>query len=263
MTGLVVDPRAGSKTLIKPLRKLGVRVTPEQHEFGDVIFMGNGPQGPVQVGIEHKRIEDVLDCIRSGRFASHQLPGLIDCFGVVILLVQGRWKADAEGRLLVWKPNLRKRTSKWIIDVGAAKGRWVRPKGNPRRPWTYSAVEHWLHTMQFQGGIHVERQEDVKASARYLKALYSWWAVKEWDEHSSLKVFNESGAVPMTSPTIAAKVAKAVRGIGWDKAHAAARHFGSPQRLANACADDWCKIPGIDKVLARRAVRAMQQEGVR
>lgn len=253
MTGLVVDPRAGSKTLIKPLRKLAVRVTVETLDYGDVAFWGNGPDGPVQVGIEHKRVEDVLDCIKSGRFASHQLPGLIDNYGVVVLLVQGRFRASADNLLMIEKqPAFR----------GGAKF-WARPHAPRNRPWTYTALSHWLHSIQFQGGIHVAQVEDTAASAMYIRALYSWWTTKEWSEHSTLKVFNESGAVSMTKPTVAATVAKAVRGIGWDKAHAVGRHFGTPEKLTAACVNDWLKIPGIGRELARRAVRAMQVEGVR
>ncbi len=251
MTGLIVDPRAGSKTLIKPLKKLGLKVQVETLDFGDVCFMGNGPDGPVQVGIEHKRVEDVLDCIKTGRFASHQLPGLIDNYGVVILLVQGRWRADKANRLVIEKPGSYREAARF----------WARPHG--RKEWLYRHLEHWLASIQFQGGIHVARAEDAEASALYIRALYSWWTVKEWDEHSTLKVFNESGAVPMVKPTVAAKVAKAVTGIGWDKAHAAARHFRTPEVMTRACANDWAKVPGIGKELARRAVRAMQVEGVR
>ena len=52
-------------------------------------FTGQGPNGPVSVGIEYKRMGDALACMVGGRFTGHQLPGLRQSYQQYWLLVEG------------------------------------------------------------------------------------------------------------------------------------------------------------------------------
>ncbi len=95
---ILVDSRIGSKDLIKPLgsiSKLAVL------EFADAMFVGGGEGNkPVFVGIEIKKIKDALSCIMSGRFAGHQLVGLVKEYDVRYLIIEGWYRADRKG---CWK----------------------------------------------------------------------------------------------------------------------------------------------------------------
>jgi len=112
---LLVDSRVGSKDLAKPLSaKLAVL------EFADAMFVGGGlGDKPIFIGIEVKTVKDALSCVVSGRFAGHQLPGLVKGYDVVYLIVEGRWRADKEGLLEVpygkrWRAvNLGRRYFMW------------------------------------------------------------------------------------------------------------------------------------------------------
>ena len=58
---MLVDRRAGSKELVKPLRKKGLEVVETELEFGDVSFVGKGNGGAdVHIGIEYKRLSDLV-----------------------------------------------------------------------------------------------------------------------------------------------------------------------------------------------------------
>jgi ERCC4-type nuclease len=242
--GLKVDPRAGSEKLIEPLRGLGVKVEAERMEFGDVSFLANLSEGIVPVGIEFKTLYDVLGCITDGRFVGHQLPGLLDTYGVVVLLLQGQYRPGVNGQLLV-------KRKRW----GAV------PYG--RKQWLYRHVSHWLWSIRF-AGVTVIETPDLQSSCAAIKALYTW-GQKEWEDHKTLKVIHtRPDRIPMVRPSKLKKgIYAMVDGLGWEKAGAAAEHFGTPQRMTNADEESWRQVAGIDKVLAKRAVRVMTTRGMR
>src|SRR3990170_3568798 len=87
-----IDTRAGSNELIDPLSNLGVPVESGILASGDIEILGNGPNGtPLLVGIEYKKIPDLIACVRSGRFAD-QLRGMRDTYLISWLLIEGRLK---------------------------------------------------------------------------------------------------------------------------------------------------------------------------
>jgi ERCC4-type nuclease len=90
---LLVDSRAGSRDLVKPLAKvLGTdNVEETTLDFGDVAFTGRGPNNtPLDIGIEHKQVADIVACCRDGRFAGHQLPGMRKRFVYKLATVRQR-----------------------------------------------------------------------------------------------------------------------------------------------------------------------------
>lgn len=239
MFPLTVDPRAGSENLIPALRDLGTRVTVEQMEFGDVAFAGNGPSGIVSIGIEHKRLDDVLACITTGRFAAHQLVGMQPCYDIRWLIVQGEWKAAPGGELLIRKGS-----------------KWKPVPGQRRQVWFYSALEHWLMTMSVQGGFNVHRAVDLRGSATFIKALHSWWQ-KPWEGHDGLNVFNDTLVRSIVRPGITRRMAAQVPGIGWELSGRVARHFGTPKKMVNADVGEWLEVAKVGPTIAKRAVWLM------
>ncbi len=200
---LLVDKRAGSVDLIKPLRKLlGVdNVEETTLDFGDVAFEGKGvKKEPLLIGIEYKQLGDIIQCLRDGRFAGHQLPGMRGAYDHSWLLIEGAYGRDKEGYL--------------TVNQGSYRG-WKRHPGKMRA----SEFEKHLLTFEMCGGIHVVHRMDSQASVWFLADLFRWWTDKALDAHTSHVAIHEPvafGALSefrqavMAWPGIGAKTSKAV-----------------------------------------------------
>lgn len=68
-------------------------------DFGDIMFSGNSSDGLISVGIEYKTVNDVLNCVKDGRFAGFQLPGMMANYEVCYLLMEGKYSSGRDGRL--------------------------------------------------------------------------------------------------------------------------------------------------------------------
>lgn len=94
---LTVDPREGSNNLVEPLSMMGVPVRRETLEYGDVAFVGRGPsESSLPVGIEYKSVSDLLTSWQDGRLLGHQLPGMLNCYTINYLLVEGATSVDTD-----------------------------------------------------------------------------------------------------------------------------------------------------------------------
>jgi ERCC4-type nuclease len=243
---ILVDDRAGSRELAPLLPKAKTQLT--RLDFGDVMFLGSGPQGDVVIGIEHKTVGDVLSCIMDGRFAAHQLPGLKDSYHYSYLMVEGRTRQDKHG--LLW----------WFHE---AKRKWIQPQGgSQRKPLSMEAWDQWLNSMAIQGGITVIHTETKKQSAARIKTLARWWA-KSWDKHSSLKVFNEASRItaPLTKVSTRRLIAAQLPGVGWERSAAISRHFPTVLDMCLATPKDWEAIPGVGKKLAQSITEELNGGG--
>lgn len=239
---LYIDDRVGSRDLAPLLLKRGLPVEVTRLEYGDLTWLGNGPDGLWPVGVEVKTLGDLLSCIANGRFAGHQLGGLKDCYQVVYLLVEGQWKPGEQGELLSWK------------------GSWREvPWG--KRKWLYRNVSHWLATMREKGGVTVLRTANRAETVQALHDEYTWWTADEWEEHRSHLQFDRSRSPSLVRPSGAMRMAAEVPGIGWRRAAAVARHFKTPRRMANASVEEWQEVEGVGKTLAEKAVRFMAGGG--
>src|SRR3954469_22301306 len=109
---ILVDKREGSRQLADYIEPKSIVQLGEYDT--DVAFMGSGPGGePLLIGIEYKRIDDVLHCILDGRFSGIQLPRMIDTYGEgrIYLLIEGAYRVDSTSGILElqrWDPSKRK-----------------------------------------------------------------------------------------------------------------------------------------------------------
>lgn len=224
---LLVDTRAGSKELIAPLQRLGVAVEPSTLPAGDVEFVGRGVGGaPVLVGVEYKKWGDLLQCVRSGRFAD-QLREMKKSYEVCWLLIEGRVRQP--------KRNLE-------VYSGA---RWMEQPGR----FTYQEAASWVLTMAGVGGVQVWRTESQEESVLWLRTLYLWWSSKEWEDHRAHTDFfippYGVGSTPLEEPTWVQRIASQLPGIGPEKAVQAAQIFRSPREMMNSDGAGWERIKGI------------------
>jgi ERCC4-type nuclease len=244
---ITVDDRAGSIDLAPPLRARGLPVQVSRLEYGDVRFVGNGPDGvPYLVGIEHKQLSDILKCITDGRFAGHQLPGLVESYNVIYLYIEGVYRND-------------QRTG--ILQVPGRNGVW-RSASVGTRQFTFRELDNYLNTIELKGGVHVVRTYNQAETADKISNVYKWWTAKEWEEHRAHLAFDEAAETcrraALVRPNLVRRIASELPGIGWEKSIAVARAFATPIDLVAADVEEWEAIPGIGRTMAKRIVEALR-----
>lgn len=163
---ILLDPRAGSCELLKPLKAAGLPVEESTLDFGDLAFLGRGEQGtPLFIGVEHKKLADLLQSMETGRLQGHQLLGMLTTFDRRYLVVEGEWDHDERGRVSV-----------------------VRERGQ-RRPMRGAppalALEQRLINLETRGGLPYKICANRRATVRFISALYRYWTDKDLDQHKS------------------------------------------------------------------------------
>lgn len=232
-----IDTRAGSNELIFPLRNWGVEVEAAVLTAGDVEIVGNGPGGrPMLIGIEVKKIPDLLQCVRNGRFAD-QLRSMKASYEVNWLLIEGRWTGFETRK-----------------DLSVRKGeRWYEVPGHI----TYQEVASWVITMCNAAGILTWRTECEDETVAWLRAHEVWWTAKDYEKHRAhLNFYNPPLTVedPFAEPTLVRKVASTLPGLGGARSVAVDEHFDNVKQMVNAPVEEWMKIDGVGKGIAKRVV---------
>jgi ERCC4-type nuclease len=234
---LRLDSRAGSSDLYAPLAAAGLSPELTIMSSGDVEIMGRGPEGrPLAIGIEYKLVRDVLDCVRSGRFAE-QARGMRARYEVRWLLIEGEWQ-----------------TEDGLLEVRERRG--YRERGR----YTLQEVVAWVLTMAQSGGVLTWRTRDRAESVAWLRALYWWWTSKDFEEHRAhLQWYTPPiDGNPFEEPTLVQKVAAILPGIGGERALAASGAFGSVREMVNADEATWKAIDGIGPKTATKVVEALR-----
>ena len=240
---ILVDDRVGSRDIAGYLRTWGVPHELTRLDYGDAAFEGNGPDGPLYVGVEIKAVRDALNCMTDGRFAGHQLPGLVRAYDRAWLVVEGFWYPRfADGVLLSGKPGRRE------------------PVALGRRQFMYRDLANWITSMEVSAGIRGFRTSDRIETARFIACLASWWG-KDWSDHHAHLAFDRSGpdVALLVKPGIVRRVAAELPGVGWKKSGSVSARFKSVQELVAASQEDWAEIPGIGDVMAQRIYESLRK----
>lgn len=241
---IILDSRVGSKDLINYMPKNAAKLG--HLEYGDASFLGNGPNDePIPVGIELKRLLDLLNSMVTGRLSGHQLPGMQACYRVRYLIVEGIWRPNPQSGLLEYP-----RGKKWL------------PVALGTRTFMARDLEAFLNTQDIIGGMHIRTTGSPRQTAQVILALYHWWCDKTWDEHRSHLAFDESGSLgtaQLVKPTLRKRMAKELPGIGVMKSGAVEAHFENVVEMVNAPAEEWEKIPGIGKDIGEKVVKEMNE----
>ena len=245
---MIIDRRAGSCDLYPQLQMVRPRIPDLELgdlTYGDIQLIGNGPEGaPVLVGVEYKKLGDLCQCIDNGRFVGHQLPGMLECYQVVWLLVEGIWREGRDGGIEVprgpsWRP----------ISGGRTRG------------FSASSLYGFLFTLQQKMGVRVMQTGTLPQTVRWLSALNRWWTEKEWEEHRAHLAFDQSTALSLISrPSLVRRVAKELPGVGWGRSGSISKHFDSVVSMVNAPTSEWEGIEGIGKTTAAKIVKALDGE---
>lgn len=242
---IYVDDRVGSKEIIPYFKPWGVDVESTQLNSADFCFVGYGEDGDSMVGIERKRVSDLIQSMREGRLSGHQLPKLLDDYQYVYLLVEGVYRPGPTGALEVLKGR------DWRA-YGSGQG---------RKPIMYAEVDNYLNSLSLRTPVMVKRSNDERETAAIVVNLWKHFQ-KEWDKHHS----HQGVYAPVPEPKKVGwkreswslkqeevrAVASQIPGID-RKCDAVARKFHTVGEMVSAREGKWLEIPGIGKELAVRA----------
>lgn len=211
-------------------------------EYADIAFQGNGPDGPVSIGIERKQFRDMIDSMASGRFSGHQFLGLMNSYDYVYILIEGLFKVGNDGYLR------RPKGSSWVVVQ----------LGN--RSLSSKYLYNWLNEMSVMCQVRHEFQVSIKAAGLWIDGLYSWWQ-KPWDNHSAMNQFYVPPAPARAffrPPSEFVRMIKEIEGVGWDKAKEIGRKYSCMEELCRATIKELMGVKGVGKVLAGRILSSLK-----
>lgn len=228
---ILVDYREGSKDLLDPLRKVGLPAE-EGDVPADLVWEGRGERGaPVLIGVEFKKLPELVQSIRTERLQGHQLLKMRREFAFSYLLVEGEVTYDHSGQL--------------TKRVGRHE---FRPM-----PGAMSVCELYkrLFVFHLRGGLNLlpftrNRADTLKT----IESLYRVWTDKDLDQHES--------HIAIYQPPVLKELSEFRQfmtrfdGLGLKTSADVEKHFGGNLRRAvNASKAEWMKIPGVGKGLAQ------------
>ncbi len=215
-------------------------------EYGDAAFVGKGPEGDVNVGIERKRIGDLLNSIATGRLMGHQLPGLLSSYDRVYLVVEGEWRGNPITRM---------------VEAPRRRGVWADITHGRR--FTYEGVWALLTTVE-NLGVTVRTTRNMTETCHMIEGMERWWN-KEWEKHKSHMAMHKRVVTGtptyLTSRTssLIRRIASELPHIGHDRSLVVERYFSSVLHMINAGEEEWIGIEGIGKITAREVVKAIRE----
>ena len=212
-------------------------------EYGDAMWVGKGPKGDVDIGVERKTINDLINSIATGRLGGHQLPGMLEAYYKSYLIVEGGWREHRSGE----------------IEVLGKRG-WHRlDRGN--RKFYYMGLWAFLNTWQVMTGVIVRTTVDMVGTARVIEGLWKWWQ-KDWEKHESIMQLYKKGpptaVLRIGQPSLLRRIAAELPGIGWGRSLAVEKKFGSVEEMIMASEENWREIEGIGKITARNVWEVMR-----
>lgn len=235
---IIIDNRIGSKDLLKyfptNLAELGTL------DFGDAMFFGNGPNGPITIAIERKVVSDFISSMTSGRLVGHQLPGLLSTYNYIWIILEGIWRTSPTDGL---------------IQMYTKSG-WQDYKFDHRFHKMATIIKYLL-TLTIQSNVRLWFTTSPKETVHFITSLYRWWTDKEYEDHQALMQEHES-TIQFIKPSLLKRLAKELEGIGVKKASKVAKQFKTPLEMCLADENEWRKIPGIGKKLASNIVKSLQ-----
>lgn len=296
---ILIDSAAGSKELIKypPLDNPSIAclsnlaVSSDTKSSADVCFAGNGPEGKkIVVGIEYKTLSDLLASINNGRLQDTQLPALKSEYDVCWIVYSGVYRCNSEGNLEIpsapvfkkGKDRLNRDQYFWATkgnytgpflsrseaeeDYNSNSQKWTEYTFIGNKPMKFGYLESSLLSYH-EAGIYSKNVRDISQAAQWIGCLYRWWS-KGYDKHRSFHTFDKSSnnRRPSLMPGVSSEMriimdfADRIPGIDYERAYRIAEHFDSVIQMVNADVNEWMKIPGIGKTIAKLAVETMRKE---
>lgn len=229
----------GSHGLWDDLKQTSLPIEQSSLEGGDLMFLGNGPDGKsVTVGVEFKKVRDLLSSIRTKRLQGKQIPKLMQ-YDYRFLLIEGEWRHDKMGKVTV-----RGRLGDWTTVQGGVSA---------------SELDKFLLGMPLRCGIIVQPVATRRDTVRWVESLYRNFTDGPWDDHAShIGIYRPPTFAPLS------EFREAVccwPGIGIKTSAAVEQYFhGSIAAAATASAKAWSNIDGVGVKKAQKLVSFLRGE---
>ena len=241
---ILVDDRKGSAELLPIIQRTGAPCQLMRLEYGDACFEGNGPDGPITIGIERKTLHDMLACIEDSRYAAHQRPGMAALYSKSFLAIEGLWKCgdgDYSGVLIQG------------FNQGSSWGP-LRTSGN--RTVLYSKLYRYLVSVALSGVI-ITQSSSLAQTAYNIVELFGYFQ-KKWTDHTSLLEVQKL-AIPVMNgrASLTRRWAEQCDDIGVKHGMEVDRYFKTPLQLATADETAWVSA-GVSPRLAKQTVKAIR-----
>lgn len=234
-----VDDRIGSKDLLRLLPKGTAQLT--RLKFGDLCWIGNGPAGPIPVGVERKRLTDLVNSMYTDRLASHQLPGMLRHYRRIYLVIEGIFQVQEDGLVYVW---------------GGRKS-WKPLMTGTRGKVMASQVWGFLQTLAEMSGVQIVRTQNARETAAWAYCTARWWE-KEYAKHEShMGIKHDVQFTLRKQVPLRMRIAAELPGIGVKRCRKVADHFGSVREMVLATKADWAAIDGIGDGIADKVIAGM------
>lgn len=249
--------RPGGAELLSHLRRYDIDIaTGMKLPFGDAMFEGNGERGECTVGIEHKRLSDLITSMKDRRLSGHQLRGLWQAYDYVWLVVEGVWRPGQGGEIEELRGH------EWRTMYGRSD----------RYAVNYRQVVSYLHSLALRSRspqtgepLRVIRTQNPRQTAAEYAALYLGFTEKTWEQHHAHdQIYTE-----VTMPARRVGIAQAPVTVLWRmaamlpgldrRAEGVAKYFGTVEAMANASQKEWQKCPGVGKAGAEKCWRAIHE----
>lgn len=251
---LLVDPRIGSGEFVRPLRKQGVPAKLKQIQFGDFAFTGYGPNGLIRVGIERKKVDELLGCVTDSRFTGTQIPGLLNTYDHAWLLVEGAYVPDVDDIILKGRAFQSKRGAVPMIAFHEA--------GFGRSRHLYSNFTKFQITVQVKARLYRERTLSAPESVQWIAALYRWYQ-KPWAQHKSVYTIDETRPEQaiLDVRTLKRRLAAQLPGVAWSRSKQVDQYFPSVAAMFSAGELEWREALGVAKgrKLAKSIVTSIRE----
>lgn len=243
MSILFIDDRVGSREFLRPLRRMGAPAKIHRLTYADFAFTGKGPaHSSVAVGVERKTVAEILAAVTDSRFIGRQIPGLLQTYDYVYLVVEGFTRVDARTALLM--------SGKW--EAGFGPGRHM-----------YEPYKKFLVTLATKARLIVERTNSFTETVHYLHALYRWWE-KPWASHKSAYAVDEAkpDAAILDERTFKRRVFAQLPGVGWERSRMVSQYFPNVEAGMLADEKEWRKALKIreGRKVAGTIVRIIKQK---
>ncbi len=244
---IVIDRREGkgeSDKLVDELTKLGVEAVVGELEYGDAAFSGSGEFGDAMIGVERKKLSDLINSMQKHRLSGHQLRGLWEHYDYVWLVTEGLWRPGPAGEIEEYMGN------GWRAFYSRSD----------RHAVAYRQLDSYLNSLSLRSRsksgepVHVKRSSTMKETAAIYASLWHGYQ-KPWEDHHAhdqvyakdILTGRANGRVGLVQakPTSAWMMAAQIPGVD-RKAEMVAKHFGSVREMTLAGLDPKLKKMVVD-----------------
>lgn len=216
---------------------------PKHLSTGDFCFAGEGPKGPCLIGIERKRIKDMLSSIRTGRLAE-QIVTMLNHYDYSFLVLEGTFRTNLHSGLLEDK-----------------YGRDYAPILIGKSTFLGLELESTLTSIISTTPLRYIRTRNERETVEWLISLNHAFS-SPWDKQLSkvTAIHQPEQYATVGKASTIRRVGYALSGLGWERSGTLEQNYRSVWDVMSTDPDcpcirpakDYEKLPGFGKVLSRR-----------